>query len=221
MKKIMLCLFTIAVFGQTAIAQKVKFGIQGGLNLANAQLEQSGTGNVDYDADLRTAFNGGIYAQFGFLKEKLFIQPGIMYSAEGFVNMVDRTAGQDEEVNTNLNFMNVPITFVYKPVKFLNIQFGPEFGYLLQAVADGEKVTDVFNRSELGLNLGIGTTLAGFLDVTVRYNRGLTKTYDGSQEEFVGDDPSLISNGNVTASSKMFQVSLGLNISNLMNKGSN
>lgn len=217
MKKIILCLFALTFFGHTTNAQKLKFGLQLGLNLADASLEQTETGQIDYEATLRTAFNGGIYTEISFLKDKLAIRPGIIYSAEGFVNNVERTTGQDEEVATNMNFMNIPMTIVYKPVKFLNIQFGPEFGYLFRAVADGETITDAFNQSELGLNFGLGTTVGKVLDINLRYNRGLTKTYDGSPEELIGEEASANS-GNVSVLNNMFQVSLGLNISGLMNK---
>ena len=216
MKKILLCLLGITLCGHIATAQKLKFGVQGGFNLANVQLDE--TGQIDYEASLRTAFNGGIFTQVSFLNDKLILQPEIMYSAEGFVNTVNQSSG-DEEVKTSLNFMNIPVTLIFKPVKFLNFQIGPEFGYLLKGVANGEKVTDAFNRSELGLNLGVGTTISGLLNVNLRYNRGLTKLYDGSAEEMIGEEASGSSEGNVTALNNMFQVSLGLNLSNLLGGG--
>ena len=214
MKKTMLFLLGFVMISQVSIAQKIKFGVQGGLNLANVQLDESG--QIDYEASLRTAFNGGVFTQISFLNDKLLLQPEIMYSAEGFVNTNNQAQAGEEEVKTNLNFMNIPVTVIFKPTKFLNFQIGPEFGYLLKAAADGESVTDSFNKSELGLNLGVGTTIAGLVNLNVRYNRGLTKMYDGTAEELVGEEASGSSEGNVELLNSMFQVSMGLNISNLL-----
>lgn len=214
MKKIILCLLGITLLGQMASAQKLKFGVQGGFNLANVQLDE--TGQIDYAASLRTAFNGGVFTQIAFLNDKLILQPEIMYSAEGFVNTLEEGTAGERDVKTNLNFMNIPVTVIFKPVKFLNFQFGPEFGYLLKAAAGGEKVTDVFNRPELGLNIGVGTTVARFINVNVRYNRGITKMYDGTAEELIGETAVGTSDGNVDLKNSMFQVSLGLNLSNLI-----
>lgn len=216
MKKIILCLLAFVFCSQFATAQKLKFGVQGGLNLANVVLDE--TGNIDYKASLRTAFNGGIYTQIAFLNDKLLIQPELMYSAEGFVNTIDNASAGDNEVQTNMNFMNIPVTVIIKPTKFLNFQVGPEFGVLVKAVADGDNVKDAFNKSELGLNLGVGTTVAKILNVNFRYNRGLTKIYDGSPEELIGTTPGT-STGNVTILNNSFQVSLGLNLSNLLGGG--
>ena len=108
--------------------------------------------------------------------------------------------------------------------KFFNIQFGPEFGYLLKAVASGDvdksNVTEFYNRPELGLNMGIGTTIGGLVNVNLRYNRGLTKLFDGSTSEMAGEDGnssgSQLPAGATEILNNMFQVSVGLNISSLL-----
>lgn len=218
MKRVFLLAAALCFITQLASAQKLKFGVQGGLNLANVQLDE--TGAIDYEASLRTAFNGGIFTQITFLNEKLILQPEIMYSAEGFVNTNNSATAGDDEVKTNLNFMNIPVTVLVRPTKFLNFQIGPEFGVLLRAVADGESVTDAFNRAELGLNVGIGTTIAKIVNLNVRYNRGLTKLYNGNAEELIGEEPGPGgSAGSVEVLNSMFTVSMGLNLSNLLGSG--
>ncbi len=127
-------------------------------------------------------------------------------------------------METNLNFLNVPITLIFKPTKFFNIQFGPEFGHMLKAVAKGDfkktTVTDIYNRNELGLNLGLGTTIAKVVDINVRYNHGLTDLFDGSSAQLDGNEGSSgsgnqIPEGNVEIVNRMFTVNVGLNISGL------
>lgn len=208
----------LALCSQVAVAQKLRFGLKGGFNLANVQLDE--TGNIDYKASLKTAFNGGIYTQITFLKDKIILQPELMYSAEGFkATDNSNTSSNNNETQTNLNFMNVPVTVIFKPLKFLNFQIGPEFGYLLKAKAEGQSARDAFKKSELGMNLGLGTTLFKVLDVNVRYNRGLTKMYDGDGEEFDGEaDTQSNPDGSVNVFNNMFQVSMGLNLTNLFNK---
>ena len=117
MKKVILSILAIAFCAQFATAQKLKFGIQGGLNLSNVSLDE--TGNVDYEATLRQSFNGGIYTQITLLNDKFVIQPELMYSAEGFVNKTGSSSSGDGEVETKMNFMNIPVTVMFKPTKFL------------------------------------------------------------------------------------------------------
>ena len=226
MKKIYL-IFTFLLCTQISQAQKLKFGIAGGLNMAEVKFDEGQ--QVDIESTLKTAFNGGIYAQISLLKDKIILQPEIMYSAEGFVSKIDDTdnmSSDEKEVETNLNFLSVPVTVIIKPTKFFNIQLGPEFGYLLKAVAKGDvdktTVTDFYNRPELGLNLGLGITIGGLVNVNLRYNKGLTKLFDGNTSELEGEEnPNMseLPEGTTEILNNMFQISVGLNISQLLGGG--
>lgn len=197
MKKTLLLLLVSFFSLESSYAQKVSFGIAGGLNMTKVEFDDNN--EVDFEKQLKTSFNGGIYTQISLLKDKLFLQPQLMYSAEGFVSKVQNTDNgnpdsEEKELETNLNFLNIPITLIFKPTKFLNFQFGPEFGHMLKAVAKGDfketTVTDIYNQNELGLNLGIGTTIAQVVDINVRYNHGLTDLFDGSSSQLDGSEGS-------------------------------
>jgi hypothetical protein len=223
MKKTTLLLLVSFFCLETSSAQKLSFGIAGGLNMTSVQFDDND--EVDFGSTLKSSFNGGVFAQISLLKDKLILQPQIMYSAEGFVSKVqDTDSSNGTESETNLNFLNVPIILIFKPTKFFNIQFGPEFGRMLKAVAKGDvnktTVTNIYNQNELGLNLGLGTTIAKVIDVNVRYNHGLTNLFDGNSSQLDGNEGTTgsgaeIPEGKVQISNRMFTVNLGLNISGL------
>ncbi|MBO5963247.1 MAG: outer membrane beta-barrel protein, partial [Bacteroidales bacterium] len=76
MKRLVLCLFAAAsmLFATENVnAQKVNFGLKGGLNLSNWSTN---------DSEMKIGFHAGGYAQIKF--NKMFaVQPEVLYSMEG------------------------------------------------------------------------------------------------------------------------------------------
>ncbi|MFZ0598175.1 MAG: outer membrane beta-barrel protein, partial [Flavobacterium sp.] len=73
MKKVILCAIAIMAFG-FANAQKTRFGVKGGLNIATI-------GGAD-ESNALVGFQLGGFAEINIWK-KLYIQPELLFSAQG------------------------------------------------------------------------------------------------------------------------------------------
>jgi long-subunit fatty acid transport protein len=206
MKKIILSAVAVLTFGFTN-AQEVKFGAKVALNIASL------TGDVE-DASSLIGFQIGGFAEFK-LSKKFAFQPELMYSAQGgkettSVDLFEFGASTDTE--TKLSYLNIPLMAKYYATPKLSFEFGPQIGFLLSAKNDITMTgTSIFEGSfsesrsvdikdstssvDFGLNLGAGYDFTENISAGLRYNFGLSNTYDG-----YGDDS--IKNG-------VFSVSVG------------
>lgn len=180
MKKIILAAIAVMTFG-LANAQDIKFGVKGGVNLSNF------TGDVE-NTKSKVGFQVGGFAEFK-LSDKFFVQPEVMYSLQG-------TKYEQSEVNyyykgnIAMTYLNVPVMAKYYVIDKLNIEAGPQIGFLLSAKDkwednyNGEKdsgkddVKDAFKSVSLGLNIGAGYDFTENLSAGIRYNFGLSNILD-------------------------------------------
>lgn len=159
MKK--LILLVIVAFTATQInAQGIDLGIKAGANFSTFH-DASGLDN-------KTGLLVGAFAAVKF-NDKFAIQPEILYSQQG----ADSDLG-----DFDLDYINVPVMFKYKLIGPLNVQVGPQFGFLVNDDAPGvedqikSKSFDLSGVAGLGLDLPLG------LRVDARYNFGFTDVYD-------------------------------------------
>jgi opacity protein-like surface antigen len=105
--------------------------------------------------------------------------------------------------------VNIPIMLKLYTVAGINIQAGPQFGFITNAetpIEDQlnpgsyrvEDVKDKMKSSDFTVALGLGWDLPFGLTVDARYNLGLSKIYD--------DAPT---NETENAKNQVFQLSLG------------
>ncbi|WP_264534890.1 porin family protein [Flavobacterium sp. N1736] len=173
MKKIILCTIAIMVFG-FANAQKTRFGVKGGLNIA--------TINGLDDANALIGFQLGGFAEINIWK-KLFIQPELVYSAQGA--KFDRYYG-DPGFTVNLDYINVPVLAKYYITKQFTVEAGPQLGFLVSSKnINNEKSVD------LGFNFGAGYNFTDNFSAGIRYTVGLTNVYDThydyNNDDYYGD----------------------------------
>lgn len=168
-----------------------RLGVKGGLNFANV--------DRDISTDSRTGFHAGAFATIKL--SKLAIQPELIYSAQG----ADLDFGGGfGELESRFNYLNIPILLKLYLLAGLNLQLGPQFGFLLSGdqefvdefgeITDGD-ASDFINGSDVSLGIGAGWDLPFGLTVDARYNLGLSDVNDVSG----GDE----------VRNQVFQVSLG------------
>jgi hypothetical protein len=180
MKK-MLLLAVVTVLGFTNVnAQKIKFGVKGGLNFANI------SGDNTKNADLVTSFNFGVLSEIP-ISDKFSFQPELMYSGQGY-SFNDNTVA--------LSYLNIPLMGKYYLTKGFSVEAGPQIGFLLAAKNEKVNVKDSFNTVDFGVNFGLGYKLENGLNFGVRYNLGLT-------------DINNVDNSSVKNKNSVFQVSVG------------
>jgi hypothetical protein len=187
MKKIILTAAAVFAFG-FANAQDVKFGVKGGLNVANF------SGDIE-DSSALTGFHVGGFAEIK-ISEKFAIQPELLFSAQG----ADGDGG-----NFSLSYINVPVMAKFYVADKFNLEAGPQIGFLTSAKVKTQGMSidakELFNSTDFGMNFGAGYDFTENLSVGARYNVGISKLFSEEFENALGSD--------VTVHNSVFSVSLG------------
>ena len=201
-----------------ASAQGVTFGVKAGANLSTLKTD------LDGEKYLLGYHFGGL-ADIKF-SEKFSIQPELLYSLEGAkiddsFSFEDEgtTFGIDYKEDIKLAYLQLPVMFKYQVAKNLNLEAGPQIGYLLSAKSDydvtlrfdgevmtdsgSEKIKDQVKSLNFGLNFGLGYEFSNKMFVQGRYHLGLSDINDSEPSA----DEDSIDRGSIKNSS--FQVSVG------------
>lgn len=186
-----------------ASAQGAGIGIKGGLNFPGMDaLGEDPTQVTASAVDKSSGFHLGFFARVRLAK--IGIQPEVLYSFTSIeFGARDLLTATDYNVEQKLGYLTVPIILKWYTVAGINLQAGPQFGFIL----DGDQTSDItgaktttqikdgLNGTDIGLNLGAGIDLPFGLDIHGRYILGITD---------VNDVP-----GTEASRNSMFQVSLG------------
>lgn len=162
MKKLIVAAIVLFM-GTTAFSQGVDFGIKVGANFINFE-DASQFSN-------KTGFQAGIFGGIKF-KGNFGVQADILYSQQG--SKFRRTAFK-------LDYVNVPIVVKYYLVRGLNLQAGPQFGFVVD-----DNVTKVLGsiykaeKSDISGIAGAGYDFLGFR-IDARYNFGINHVVDGAK----------------------------------------
>jgi hypothetical protein len=168
MKKSILFLLLVAVFGAVHAQSKLGFGVKAGLNLATQHEEDpnSTTGNL-------LGYNAGAYFNY-FLMDYLAVQPEFLFNLEG-----TEWGDSDGNVKDYLTYLEIPLLVRFQPIELINVHAGPQIGFLLKAkqkVEDGGDtfdVKDLYKNGQLSFAIGAGLNLPKGLSFTFRYVMGL------------------------------------------------
>jgi opacity protein-like surface antigen len=167
-RPLILTLVIACFYAGSALAQaQVAVGVKGGLNFAKLD----GT-SVEGTFKSRTGYHFGA---FGLIKlSKIGIQPEILFSQQG--SKIKTNTG---DFDANFSYINIPVLVKLYTIAGINLQAGPQFGFLSRAEIDDNNVKDSFKKSDISLALGAGWDLPFGLTVDARYNLGLSKIDDG------------------------------------------
>ena len=169
LKHAFICLLIFCTLS-TSNGQSVGFGVKGGINLSSLNLEDP---EASYDS--RTGYHLGIFLRGKF--DKVAIQPEVLlYTQNGDIE--SSLFGTAQE---SFSYLTIPVIVKLYPVGGLNVQLGPQFGFLL----DGEReydtvlgsgstdITDYYDKSDISIALGAGYDFEFGLGLDVRYNLGI------------------------------------------------
>lgn len=187
------CLMLVAV--QQAVAQaEFAIGIKAGPNFASIDTKSSAGENYKN----RTGFHAGAFALIKLTK--IGIQPEVIFSQQG-----SKVEINNKNLEANYSYLNIPIMVKLYLVAGLNIQVGPQFGFVTSAQRDRLDITsgtvtkeDIKNElkgSDISAGLGAGWDLPFGLTIDARYNLGLSKINNSA--------------GSADEKNQVFQVSLG------------
>ncbi len=159
MKKLIVAVITLFI-GTTAISQEIDLGIKAGANFSNIT-DASGLSN-------KTGFQAGIFAGIKFT-DKVGLQADLLYSQQG----AEFDAG-----DFDLTYVNVPVVLKYYLVQGLNVQAGPQFGFIVNddlkgVIVEGEDYNA--EKSDISGVVGAGYDFPFGVRLDARYNFGLTE----------------------------------------------
>lgn len=174
MKKIILTAVAVFAFG-FANAQEAKFGIKGGLNLANFK------GDIEDGSSLLGLHIGG-FVEIK-ISDKFVIQPEVLYSGQG---------SDSDEGSFNLTYINVPLMAKYYVADKFNLEAGPQIGFLTSAKIkmDGNSIDSkrLFNSTDFGINFGAGYDFTQKLSAGIRYNLGVSGIFSDEFKDALDND---------------------------------
>lgn len=177
-----MAIICVQSFGQLKFAA----GIKGGLNFSNVDLSTLSTSG-------KTGYHAGIFTQFRF--SKVAIQPEMILSQQGSViNLEDLES----------SYINIPIILKIYLAAGVNLQVGPQFGFLNKAELDGVDKKNLLKTADISAGLGLGWDAPFGLTCEARYNVGLTDNNDGLYTEQLKN--------------QVFQISIGFKIIRLGRK---
>ncbi|MBX2968805.1 MAG: PorT family protein [Cyclobacteriaceae bacterium] len=175
---------TICAYAQPQVAA----GIKGGLNLASFNVKHEyEDSNKEYTS--LTTYRAGVFASIQF--NKLSIQPEILFSQQGTKLDYSTEFNPDpKDWESNFTYINIPVVVKYQLIQTglgnINIQAGPQYGILQKAETnfadfDGDgaqerpkrDVKEEYQKSDIGLILGLGWDLPFGLTLDLRYSLGL------------------------------------------------
>ena len=167
----------ILTYGQVKIA----IGIKGGLNYSKVDISNISTSG-------KTGYHGGVFGLFKF--SKIGLQPEIIFSQQG--------SDLDVDSIWDTKYINIPIIIKLYIATGVNLQIGPQFGFLNKAELDGQDIKNLLKSSDISLAMGIGWDAPFNMIFNARYNLGLSN---------IDNNP-----GSETIKNQVFQISAGIKL---------
>lgn len=120
MKNYLFALFLVT-FTTVSMAQDIKYGVRGGINISNLDFEP----DADFENKHRNGFAFGGFADLA-LSEKVSLQVELEWSAEG---------GKDEELRAD--YIHLPLFLKFSFSDRLSVLLGPKVGLKTWGYEDG------------------------------------------------------------------------------------
>jgi hypothetical protein len=210
MKKVIysFLVFLFAVGLNLAQAQvRFDLGVKGGLNFASLS-SVSTAASTTYNN--RTGYHFGAYALIKITK--IGIQPELLFSRQG----QNFTLGS-QDYSSSFDYIAIPVMIKFYVAGGLNLQAGPQFGFLSSAKGDliniasknvsatDQDLSTFVKSSDVSLAVGAGWDLPFGLNITARYNIGLSDV-----NKYTGSNQSIVSSlGTQEAKNQVVQLSIG------------
>jgi long-subunit fatty acid transport protein len=184
MKKLLI-LVSFVAFSSATFAQE--FGITAGATLATAKAEDKSS-NLSIKSDSKVGFTVGVLANFPISTNFAF-QPGLNFTQKGGEN-TETDAGITFKEKITLNYLELPLNFIYKFTEGFYVGLGPSLAYGLSGKIKttetnepdqeedvkfgNDENEDDLKAFEFGGNILAGYQLANGIFFTVNYNTGFS-----------------------------------------------
>lgn len=195
MRKCFCLLLLFLSFAITLNAQQTSFGVKAGLNYSSV------VGDLTEGIKFRFSGHAGVFLEVEFT-DKFSFQPELLYSSQGFqfssdLNTIENSGGttdqNDFRTNVQFNYLTVPILGKFALNDRLDVEFGPQFGFLLNQVtkiknldqrddtlADNRTSTSGDFQLDYGVVAGVGVKINERFSVSPRFYMGLRNRLNGA-----------------------------------------
>ncbi len=184
--------FSVASYSQTSL------GLRAGVNFQN--LNGKDDAGDKLNNKMKVGFNAGVTADIPVAAPDYFVQTGLLFSTKG-------AKFENSDVKMNISYLEIPITFLYKPLVgegHLLVGVGPYLGYAVGGKT-GDNDIDFDNdlkRFDAGGNILFGYEFTPKLSAQLNAQLGLVNILqDGNG-----------TNGDATVKNTGFGISLGYRI---------
>ena len=168
--------------------QGITGGFKGGLTMSNLYIDRE---DLD-DENARFGFHVGVFSQM-MVADVVGFQPELLFSTKGTEGVYGGIINQT--VTFNMNYLDLPILLVVRPVDLLEIHAGPYVGLLISSnveytgTIDGESEIDRdhFNTIDYGFAAGVALNF-GSVQIGLRYNLGLQELADSDTSRMLLGD---------------------------------
>ncbi len=185
MKKLFFAVVFTAIAMTGANAQT--FGAKAGLNMSNFRFSGANATANKEGQKSAIGFAIGGFAAFE-ISDKLTFQPELLFSMQGAKHSESGTTLRGSSYNYEdtfkMSYINIPLIAKYYVTDAINIQFGPQIGFLMSAKDDYTRtnggstesgstdIKDEYRSIDFGVDFGAGYKLDN-LSFDLRYNLGL------------------------------------------------
>ncbi len=177
MKTKILIMAVFSIIGTAASAQKFHIGFKGGANI-NKIDGKSFSDEFTFGYHLGGFFSLGMGKKFAIQPELLFNQVNL--DTSGTFSSVYKF---NQVGKVQLKYLSIPILLNYKPVKFLTLQAGPQFGVLMnKSKTLLQNGSQAFKAGDFSM-LGGAQVNIGHLNIYGRYAVGLNNLNDIDNKE--------------------------------------
>jgi hypothetical protein len=166
---------------RTPMAVKTRLGVRAGVNLADLTAKNLPAGSAYTEAQSKTSFVGGLFANVP-ISGMFRFQPEVDFSSQGGKLQGPSGTTSAATYEQDLHYINVPLNFQLMTNKGFFVQTGPQVGYLIDAKVKSTSSTntsadkgnlDNFDKIDFSWTGGVGYLSRIGLGVDLRYNIGI------------------------------------------------
>lgn len=168
---------------RTPMVVKTRIGLRGGVNLADLTAKNLPSGSTYSEAESKTSFNAGVFANIPLGGSMLRFQPEVSFSSQGGKVHGPSGTSTGGTFEQDLHYLNLPLNFQLMTKNGFFVQTGPQLGYLVSAKIKNPSGTgapaatddnkDDFDKLDFSWTGGVGYMSRIGLGIDLRYNIGI------------------------------------------------
>lgn len=169
LRSIIVLMFLFLMINNIARGQSFKAAVLAGINSSQVSGDElSGFNKVGL-------FIGG--SAILPVSEKSLVEMELLFIQKGSKTPTPKDGAANYFYRMSLNYLEVPLNYTFRPVKYVSVHAGPTFGVLVGSKEEdnaGELTGQIpFQKTELGIDGGLSVYFSEHLSLTMRLSTSL------------------------------------------------